>query len=98
VYRRVSDNESKPIPSIKKPNIEIATPEDDLDNLTAFLDVNILDSTGRQPFRGDVLIRGQRIESIGQLTAKQTAGARIIRGGGRTLMAGMSTFAHVYKH
>jgi hypothetical protein len=29
-----------------------------------FLDVNILDSTGKEPFRGDVLIEGKLLSSV----------------------------------
>jgi dihydroorotase-like cyclic amidohydrolase len=54
------------------------------------VDVNILDSTGRQPYRGDVLIKGKHIVSVGKkLSQEDLTGARIFEGKGRTLMSGM---------
>ncbi len=77
---------------LRIPDIEIVTPEGDEDKLTAFVDVNILDSTGAQPYRGDVLVKGQRIVSVGEkLDGSKLRGARVIQGEGRTLMAGLST-------
>lgn len=38
------------------------------DSRILFLDVNILDSTGAEPYRGDVLIEG-KIETVRQLLA-----------------------------
>ena len=84
--------QSRPIPNLKVPNIEIVTPDADQGRLTAFVDVNIIDSTGADAYKGDVLVKGQRIVSVGKrLSGEQLADARIIEGKGRTLMAGMST-------
>lgn len=55
---------TKPDPRIKPRNIEIATPEGEEDNITGFFDVNIIDSTGKDAYRGDVLVKGQRIDQI----------------------------------
>lgn len=55
------------------------------------MDVNIIDCTGRDAYRGDVLVKGQRIVMVGhKLSPKELAGARVIKGEGRTLMPGMS--------
>ena len=52
--------------------------------------MNILDSTGRQPYKGDVLIKGKHIVSVGgKLSEENLTGARIFEGKGRTLMSGM---------
>ena len=57
------------------------------------MDVNILDSTGRQPYKGDVLIKGTHIVSVGKkLSPVDLTGARIFEGKGRTLMSGMGTY------
>lgn len=58
----------------------------------AFVDVNIFDSTGQMPYKGDVLIRGKRIILVGgKLSEEDFAGARVFEGKGRTLMSGMGT-------
>ncbi|KAJ6197052.1 isoaspartyl dipeptidase-like protein [Bipolaris maydis] len=64
-----------------------------------FLDVNILDSSGREPFRGDVLIEGERFTAVGQVPdveqLKAQAGVRVFHGKGRTLMSGLGD-AHTH--
>lgn len=80
---------TKPDSRLRVPNVEIddGTPET---NLVAFVDCSILDSTGSQPYRGDVLVRGKTIASVGRkLKPDELVGARVIRGDGRTLMSGM---------
>ncbi|GAM42104.1 hypothetical protein TCE0_043f15770 [Talaromyces pinophilus] len=66
---------------------------------TLFLDVNIIDSTGREPYRGDVLVLGERIAAVGTVpnveNLKEEAGVRVIHGGGRTLMSGLGD-AHAH--
>ncbi|KIJ67185.1 hypothetical protein HYDPIDRAFT_84382 [Hydnomerulius pinastri MD-312] len=80
---------ASPNPRIKVPNISIAS-ETTQESVIAFLDVNILDSTGREPYRGDVLLKGQRIISVGdKLSAETLKGARVFEGNGRTLMSGL---------
>ncbi|MDQ0382665.1 metal-dependent hydrolase family protein [Amycolatopsis thermophila] len=54
-----------------------------------FQDVSILDSTGAEPYRGDVLIDHDRIVSVGALAPGAGDGARVIEGRGRTLMSGL---------
>ncbi|OKL60734.1 hypothetical protein UA08_04375 [Talaromyces atroroseus] len=64
-----------------------------------FLDVNILDSTGREPYRGDVLIQGERIVAVGTVpdieTLRNQDGVEVIQGEGRTLMSGLGD-AHAH--
>jgi hypothetical protein len=64
-----------------------------------FIDVNILDSTGAEPFRGDVLIEGERISKVGFVPnaaeLKQDARVRVFHGRGRTLMSGLGD-AHTH--
>ncbi|KAJ7488924.1 hypothetical protein FB451DRAFT_1223293 [Mycena latifolia] len=79
---------TKPDPRLRNPNIEIK--ERVASSAIAFRDVEILDSTGAMPYRGDVLIAGQRIVKVGgTLSSEELDGARVIEGKGRTLMSGM---------
>lgn len=56
--------------------------------------MNILDSTGEEPYKGDVLIKGKRIVSVGEkLSEEALSGARIFEGKGRTLMSGMGKYS-----
>ncbi|MEO0974944.1 MAG: amidohydrolase family protein, partial [Pseudomonadota bacterium] len=48
--------------------------------------VNIVDGTGADPFRGNVLVEGNRITQVGDA---RPAAQRTIDGGGRTLMPGL---------
>lgn len=64
-----------------------------------FRDVNIIDSTGRDPFTGDVYIEGERIKYAGEVPnvenlAKSTS-VKTINGRGRTLMSGLGD-AHTH--
>ncbi|QKX64762.1 uncharacterized protein TRUGW13939_11938, partial [Talaromyces rugulosus] len=62
-------------------------------------DVNILDSTGREPYRGDVLIEEERFTAVGHVPNKeslqQDSNVRLIEGKGRTLMSGLGD-AHTH--
>jgi imidazolonepropionase-like amidohydrolase len=64
-----------------------------------FLDVNILDSTGREPYHGDVLIEGEKISHVGTVPnvdqLKSDSQVRTINGRGRTLMSGLGD-AHTH--
>ncbi|KAH7914913.1 dipeptidase [Hygrophoropsis aurantiaca] len=81
-------NLTKPDPRLKTPSVEISGDRED--TLVAFVNVNILDSTGRDPYRGDVLVKGQRIISVGRkLSPDDLRGARVYQGNGRTLMSGL---------
>ena len=64
-----------------------------------FLDVNILDSTGRAPYRGDVLIEGERITKVGVVpnveNLKTNSRVRVFHGQGRTLISGLGD-AHTH--
>ncbi|PYI01443.1 hypothetical protein BO78DRAFT_401274 [Aspergillus sclerotiicarbonarius CBS 121057] len=55
-----------------------------------FKNVQILDSTGRPPYPGDVLIQGERIVAVGHVDPGLIKGALVIEGGGKkTLMSGL---------
>src|SRR4030081_3225048 len=56
---------------------------------TLFRDVKILDSTGADPYPGDVLIDNDRIAAGGVVAPAHAAEARVIEGRGRTLMSGL---------
>ncbi|MCR3722013.1 MULTISPECIES: metal-dependent hydrolase family protein [Prauserella salsuginis group] len=58
-------------------------------NKTLFRDVSILDSTGAEPYRGDVLVDHDRIVSVGTTSPGAAKDARVIEGRGRTLMSGL---------
>ncbi|CAI7606096.1 hypothetical protein N7533_012396 [Penicillium manginii] len=57
------------------------------------LDVEILEATGREPYRGDVLVVGQRFAHVGTVPNKEALLAepsvRVFHGKGRTLMPGL---------
>ncbi|KAF9240849.1 dipeptidase [Melanogaster broomeanus] len=79
---------TKADPRLKVPSVEIRTGSDD--TVIAFVDVNIIDSTGAAPYRGDVLVKGKRIVSVGSKIASEVLqGARVFEGRGRTLMSGL---------
>ncbi|KAK7755055.1 hypothetical protein SLS62_002870 [Diatrype stigma] len=55
-----------------------------------FTNVNIFDSTGADPYLGDVLIEGERITAVGKVSSPPAEGTLVIDGGGRkTLMSGL---------
>ncbi|WAO95229.1 Amidohydro-rel domain-containing protein [Fusarium falciforme] len=58
-----------------------------------FTNVKILDSTGREPYIGDVLIEGEKIAAVGQIPNKAELErdplVRVFEGRGRTLMSGL---------
>lgn len=54
-----------------------------------FRDVSILDSTGADPYRGDVLVEDDRIAAVGTVEEGRVAGAQVVEGRGRTLMSGL---------
>lgn len=69
------------------------------DSKLLFLDVNILDSTGVDPYHGDVYIEGERIVSVGTVPRaeelRKDSRVRVINGHGRTLMSGLGD-AHTH--
>lgn len=80
---------TKPDPRLVTRDVEIntRTPED---NTVAFIDVNIIDSTGRDAYKGDVLVKGNRIVSVGPRLSQETLDDAIVfEGKGRTLMSGL---------
>ncbi|KAI0007413.1 composite domain of metallo-dependent hydrolase [Xylariaceae sp. FL0662B] len=55
-----------------------------------FKNVNIFDSTGADPYPGDVLIEGERIAAVGEVDAVPDANTLVIDGKGKkTLMSGL---------
>ncbi|KAI1077017.1 composite domain of metallo-dependent hydrolase [Whalleya microplaca] len=55
-----------------------------------FKDVNVFDSTGSEPFLGDVLIEGERITAVGKVNVLPDANTLVIEGKGKkTLMSGL---------
>ncbi|EMC96946.1 hypothetical protein BAUCODRAFT_147141 [Baudoinia panamericana UAMH 10762] len=64
-----------------------------------FRDVQIIDSTGRDPFKGDVYVEGERIRYVGQVpdikNLAKDPKVRTINGKGRTLMSGLGD-AHTH--
>jgi len=61
--------------------------------------VQILDSTGADPFRGSVLIEGEKIAKVGTVPneeeLKKDPTVRVFHGRGRTLMSGLGD-AHTH--
>ena len=67
-----------------------------MDTRTAITNVQIFDGTGKAPFRGEVLVEGNRITDVVAAPNKvRSEGARIIDGQGGFLMPGM-TEAHTH--
>ncbi|KAJ7689315.1 hypothetical protein B0H17DRAFT_1066878 [Mycena rosella] len=79
---------TKPDPRLRVPSVEIK--EQQPISAIAFINVNIIDSTGSAPYPGDVLVEGQRVIKVGgKLSSDELNGIRVIEGKGRTLMSGM---------
>jgi len=75
---------------------------------TLFADVQVFDGTGREPFPAQVLVEGNRITAVAdRIPRDRRTGARVIDGGGGTLLPGLvdahahlgfgSTVEHVSK-
>lgn len=91
-YRGIDLTKVDPRIKIKHYEIEGTDPNSTI----LFEDVNIIDSTGREPYHGDVLVRGQRIVSVGpKISEAEAQGARVVHGQGRYLMSGL-TDAHTH--
>lgn len=64
-----------------------------------FRDVQILDSTGNDPYHGDVLIEGALIKFVGDVPDVESLSAsslvQVVKGNGRTLMSGLGD-AHAH--
>ncbi|CAI7615648.1 unnamed protein product [Penicillium bialowiezense] len=76
---------------LQPPNYEIAGTASS--SKIMILDVEILEATGREPYRGDVLVSGQKFEFVGDVPNKEALLAdsrtRVFYGKGRTLMPGL---------
>ncbi len=64
------------------------------DRLIAITDAVIFDGTGKEPYRGNVIVRDGRIENVGQ-NIPVPAGAKVIRAEGRAVLPG---FFDVHTH
>ncbi|KAI5924176.1 hypothetical protein F4810DRAFT_666093 [Camillea tinctor] len=69
------------------------------DSKILFTDVSILDSSGKTPYKGDVLIEGERYAAVGTVPNKDDLindpKVKVINGRGRTLMSGLGD-AHTH--
>src|SRR2546428_5468949 len=55
-----------------------------------FTNTQVFDGTGRSPFAGEVLVKGNRIDAVGEAGARlDRHGAEVIDCGGATLMPGL---------
>lgn len=64
------------------------------DDIVAITGATIFDATGKEPFRGTVIVRGGRIDAVGA-DVKVPAGAKVIRADGKALLPG---FFDVHTH
>jgi len=61
-----------------------------------FTNVSILDSTGAEPYAGEVLVEGNRIKSVAKGGGIARDGTDVVDGGGGTLMPGLiESHAHI---
>ncbi|KXT02695.1 hypothetical protein AC579_3797 [Pseudocercospora musae] len=71
----------------------------DPDSKVLFRDVNIIDSSGREPFHGDVYVEGERIKYVGKVpdvdSLCKDPKVRTVEGRGRTLISGLGD-AHTH--
>ncbi|KAL3469167.1 hypothetical protein BJX99DRAFT_81428 [Aspergillus californicus] len=69
------------------------------DSRILITDVNILDATGKEPYKGDVLITGERFTHVGEVPGKADLltdpRVRVFYGNGRTLIPGLGD-AHTH--
>ncbi|KAL5342070.1 hypothetical protein BJX70DRAFT_386475 [Aspergillus crustosus] len=69
------------------------------DSRLLITDVQILDATGKEPYRGDVLITGERFTHVGKVPGKEellkNPRVRVFHGNGRTLLPGLGD-AHTH--
>jgi len=60
------------------------------ENQVLFTNVTVLDGTGVDPYRGEVLVEGERIATVGRTDiTPRPSGAHIVDGNGGTLMPGL---------
>ena len=64
------------------------------DQIVAITGATIFDATGKEPFRGTVILRGGRIDAVGA-DVKVPRGAKIVRADGKALLPG---FIDVHTH
>ena len=62
----------------------------DASKATLFTNVTVLDSTGAEPYPGEVLVEGERISAVRRSPGgPRPQGVRVVDGGGGTLMSGL---------
>lgn len=64
------------------------------DQIVAITGATIFDATGKEPYRGTVIVRGGRIEAVGA-DVKVPSGAKVVRADGKALLPG---FIDVHTH
>lgn len=80
------DPQGRPQPA----DIEINNRKQEDPEKILFKNVKILDSTGKEPFLGDVLIEGERIKEVGKVDTPADGNTKVIDGQGKkTLMSGL---------
>ena len=57
-------------------------------DLVAITGATIFDATGKDPYRGTVVVRDGRIEAVGS-DVKVPRGAKVVRADGKSLLAGV---------
>ena len=57
---------------------------------TLFTNITIFDGSGKEPYRGEVLVQGNRIKTLAKGKKRiERNGAEVVDGGGATLMPGL---------
>ncbi|MCU4182770.1 amidohydrolase family protein [Acidiferrimicrobium sp. IK] len=60
------------------------------DDQVLFTNVTVLDGTGADPYRGEVLVEGERIAAVGRTgITRRPSGVHVVDGGGGTVMPGL---------
>ncbi|KAF2103632.1 composite domain of metallo-dependent hydrolase [Rhizodiscina lignyota] len=70
-------------------DITIKNHEDGDKSKILFRNVKIFDSTGANPYAGDVVIEGERIKEVGEVNFEPDSDTLVIEGNGKTLMSGL---------
>ncbi|KAI2464412.1 composite domain of metallo-dependent hydrolase [Annulohypoxylon bovei var. microspora] len=90
ISKGVSPVNGLPFYKPKPADITINNHKDGDKSKILFKNVNIFDSTGSDPYLGDVLIEGEIIQAVGKIDASPDSDTLVIEGGGKkTLMSGL---------
>ncbi|XHF97189.1 hypothetical protein AWENTII_000789 [Aspergillus wentii] len=97
--RKLSPHEDVHFDKALKPRAYEMAAGTDKASKVLFLNVQILDSTGAEPFKGDVYIEGAHIRYVGTVPGieklRLDPSVKVIQGAGRTLMSGLGD-AHTH--